>query len=950
MNNNPAAKILSAIVAVLWLLSPIAALAGPAPPGFLDASTVGAGYNPTDVTATLQSAINSGQDIWVPNMGTDWVITPIILTRNNQEIRFEEGVVVSAKAGSFLGGSDTLFLAASKHDVTLSGYGATFRMRQDDYTQSPYPVSEHRHAVVLSDATNFDILGITIEDTGGDGIYVGAGSSTFSQNVTIKDVTIDNAYRNGISVISADGVLIEDTVVINTSGTSPQSGIDIEPNFVTQTIQNIVIRDSVIMNNAWFGITWNNVNIQAGQAVTGTMENVTFYGNGFDGALMYLEDMPGVTATDSLYVNNGQHGFAVCNPSTPGGCGSSSVHSVDYSAFWGNSLGPLGTFASLGTGSITGTQPIFMSTTLGDPNFMYLDPSTSSAILEGAQDGSYMGARGLYGFADFNNDGTVDVADFNILYPNMLTSVTPFTDGDVNGDGFVGYDDFDLFKNVYYEGTAALTIGVPEPTTLALFVIAMLAWLPLRLRRSFAPIAVSDQPTISRVTIRRRRQTAHPTLVRILGTGIMVAALPNGAGAVTIFTHEDAVFLGGANAAIAGQWPAFALGISSIDDGSGGDVGTLNNFGTSSHKSYLKFDLSTLSANAANITFEIDRGTATGASVNVYGLIGSDSGWDDATTSWNTAPGNDIDRAADMLSDSVFGGAPLGSFSFTGGTTLSFDSMGLANYINSERVANGGDDIATLILTGVLPPTVNYNGFLYNEEDTPSKEGRLQIEEVGPSIHVRVNKSNGRLALVNEEVLSIDFDAYGIQSPSGLLDPFTWNSLEDQGKPNWVESNPTSNALLELNLVSSEVLVAGGVIDMGTGYTGGNAGLEDLTFFFSPNGGSTVQSSVEYVLAGDMNGDGSVDIADSPLIVQAIVDRASYDANAFTTTAGFPVDADFVGDIDGNGIFDLGDVGSFSALLGGPTSASAVPEPTSVSLLGIALGLIALSMRWSRKQ
>ena len=42
------------------------------PPGYVDASSYG--YNATDATAALQAAINTGQNVFVPDMGTDWFI------------------------------------------------------------------------------------------------------------------------------------------------------------------------------------------------------------------------------------------------------------------------------------------------------------------------------------------------------------------------------------------------------------------------------------------------------------------------------------------------------------------------------------------------------------------------------------------------------------------------------------------------------------------------------------------------------------------------------------------------------------------------------------------------------------------------------------------------------------------------------------------------------------
>ncbi len=469
------------ILAASVLISSATVFAGPPPPGFLDASTTGGGFNAADATNALQSAINTGQDVWVPNMGTDWIVKPILLTRSNQEVRFENGVVVIAKPGEFLSIEDRLFTVSGKSNVTLSGYGATFRMQQADYLQPPYTTLEFRHGVALLDVNNVDILGITIEDTGGDGIYVGTNSDAgFSRNVTIKDVIIDNAYRNGISVVSAEDLLIEDTVVANVDGTSPRAGIDIEPNTSDQRIQNVLIRNSVFLNNGNQGIAWSTPSIRNGEHITGTVENVTVYGNSASGMTMGLENLPGWTIKDSLFVNNDEYGFQVYVPGPTN-------QNIEYNALWGNTLGPINGPVTLGTGSITGVQPVFASTNLHDPLFMRLDPSTSLAIVFGASDGEYIGARGLsILLGDFDGDGHVDEADFNnFMVPNMLSSVAPYANGDVTGDGFVGFEDFRRFKTMHYEGTAVLSLDgttVPEPSAWALSLASLAAWLVARPR------------------------------------------------------------------------------------------------------------------------------------------------------------------------------------------------------------------------------------------------------------------------------------------------------------------------------------------------------------------------------------------------------------------------------------------------------------------------------------
>ncbi|MCC7349548.1 MAG: right-handed parallel beta-helix repeat-containing protein, partial [Phycisphaerales bacterium] len=302
--------ILMTAVAAMGVVTAAASAAMPL--GYVDASTFGGGYNATDATAALQAAIDSGNSqIFVPNKGTPWIIEPIFL-KSNKTILFESGTVVQAKAASFTGTADSLFTGVGNVNVTLSGYGATLRMNQSDYTDpNNYTASESRMGIRLYSVTNFQIEGLKIEDTGGDGIYLGAGSATsFNSNVSIKDVTLNNNYRNGISVISADGLTIDNATVLNTNGTAPKAGIDFEPNYNTQVLKNITVKNSIFASNGGNGIMFDLAKWDSGGTnqspynkqpsdVTATIENVTVYANAGDG-INLRESLKNVTFKDSI--------------------------------------------------------------------------------------------------------------------------------------------------------------------------------------------------------------------------------------------------------------------------------------------------------------------------------------------------------------------------------------------------------------------------------------------------------------------------------------------------------------------------------------------------------------------------------------------------------------------------------------------------------------------------
>ena len=474
---------------MLLSFAPVA-VAGP-PPGYVDATIFG--YDPLDATAALQAAINTGFNVWVPNVGTDWIVEPIFLTQSNQTILFEEGVVVAAKEGSFLGTHDYLFSNTTRANVRLEGYGATFRMRQQDYLAAPYPPSEFRFGISSLGTNGFEIVGLTIENTGGDGIYLGdAGGSTYSQNILIKDVTINNAFRNGISLISAANVTIENTVFVNTSGNFPSAGIDLEPNGDQYRMENIVIRDSVFLGNFREGIIWSLVDGEdpGNPPITGLVENITVLGNGRHGLAMSEGAIPGVTIKDSLIVENFADGFNVgfdCTISIPA-C--AVTHDIEYSAFWDNAGSAISGNAVLGTGSITNQEPSFVksfvSTDLNDPYFMYLEPSTSTAITQGASDGSYMGARPVLYSGDMDGDGLVTSDDAPLLIQALTDRAgydlngftTPGGDiidaninGDVNRNGIFDLGDVNALSAML--GGPASAGAVPEPSVAVLFGIAV---------------------------------------------------------------------------------------------------------------------------------------------------------------------------------------------------------------------------------------------------------------------------------------------------------------------------------------------------------------------------------------------------------------------------------------------------------------------------------------------
>jgi hypothetical protein len=240
------------------------------------------GFDPEDATEALQAAIDSGAPkVVVENMGRPWIVSRTINLRSNQEIVFEKGVIVEAKKGAFLGKGDCLFLAALQRNITIIGYGAVLRMRKLDYTQPPYEKAEWRHALSIRSCENVRVFGLTLASSGGDGIYLGvAKRGVPNSNIHIKDVVCVDNYRQGISVISAENVLMENVVMRDTSGTPPMAGIDFEPNDPTEVLSNIVMRNCVVQNNSGDGFAFylHNLN-SASRPISIRLEGCRSIGN-----------------------------------------------------------------------------------------------------------------------------------------------------------------------------------------------------------------------------------------------------------------------------------------------------------------------------------------------------------------------------------------------------------------------------------------------------------------------------------------------------------------------------------------------------------------------------------------------------------------------------------------------------------------------------------------------
>lgn len=242
-----------------------------------DFGAVGDGVS--DDTSAFDRALKSlprlGGTVLVPD--GDYRIDPV------RSVRLRDGTILQMSARAILRAIPT---AASQSAVVhietrnVQVVGGTIVGERREHRGSG---GEWGMGIQLRSATGVVVDGVQVRDCWGDGIYVGANQQnggSESRNVTIRRCHLANNRRQGLSLTAAIGVNVEDSTFADTNGTSPASGIDLEPNKQT-IVRDVVIARCAVTGNAGRGI------ILSGSAVTNVrIEDTKCTANEHEGILI----------------------------------------------------------------------------------------------------------------------------------------------------------------------------------------------------------------------------------------------------------------------------------------------------------------------------------------------------------------------------------------------------------------------------------------------------------------------------------------------------------------------------------------------------------------------------------------------------------------------------------------------------------------------------------------
>ncbi|WP_425396042.1 PEP-CTERM sorting domain-containing protein [Aeoliella sp.] len=587
-----------------------------------------------------------------------------------------------------------------------------------------------------------------------------------------------------------------------------------------------------------------------------------------------------------------------------------------------------------------------------------------------------------YSRSDLNTDGSLTLDDWLLFFPNTfadmdaLTAVEAALAGDLDLDGDNDVQDFGLFKADYDAANGAgafqaMVSGarVPEPSAMAMFALAAIGLASYRLKPKLSEIA-------------RRGAVAAVCLFLLLVVGQRVGnAVPvdftafnsdsfplvsGGPPAIWETTSTTARVPGNASPSVL-YGPSSALNkryIGRITPGTDDDMvglvfgyqpGDADYFGSLTGD-YLLIDWKGIDQNfdftddpadedgdIAFHQFTVGGTAPVGLGLSrVEGVPTADELW----LHTNYPPGNPYGGFPDDNPDGgvveLARGATLGSTAYPRNNT----SFLIDVTYTPTNITVLVDGVEQFNENGSFPD--GRFGLYTLQQSLPTFSNFEEVSVGFTGLEAVVDRSDGSVTLVNNGT-ALDIDFYQLTSPGGSLNSTIgtgsgeWTSINstesDAAGVGWDEAGGSSSTNIgELLLDGSATVAGSSMISLGEAYNN-LINAEDLVLRYRIAGSELVMEvDASYInsppagLAGDYNGDGTVNIADYTI----------WRNNLGSTTANLPGDstpgvvdaADYQVWRDNFGASSLGAVQS--------SSNTSIPEPASyVMLLGLTLTVLA---------
>jgi hypothetical protein len=266
----------------------------------------------------IQSALDEQGTVVIPP-GVYWIdCTQPLRPRSNSYMQIEPGAIFRALPHGKQ--RSQMILIENVNNVRVTG-GQFFGERDEhDFSDtSGSGTHEWNHCVAVYSATAVTLEKMQIQDFTGDAMSVGgggAGTKPPSVDVVLSQIVGTNCYRQGLSVTNMKTLRVYDCQFTKTNGTSPECGIDIEPER-GQVAEDIQIVGCYLATNDKFGL-----NILARTGTTnpgGIIRNVlvtecNIESNKSNGA--YAHNVQGLTVRNNRIASNSATGFVFSHSAT----------------------------------------------------------------------------------------------------------------------------------------------------------------------------------------------------------------------------------------------------------------------------------------------------------------------------------------------------------------------------------------------------------------------------------------------------------------------------------------------------------------------------------------------------------------------------------------------------------------------------------------------------------
>jgi hypothetical protein len=331
------------------------------------------------------------------------------------------------------------------------------------------------HAGDAAPSAGVAALGITeAPDKGYTDILAAAG------HTVTRVVGVENAQNVAGLQAQLNGF---DVVIISRSIGSGNFDSDGETAFWNGLTKPQMILSGYLTRNVRLGFTSGGTIPDTAGAIKLTAANPAhpiFKGIPLDGANQMVNDF-----TSGLPIFNGAEqrgisintdpltggGTLIARDSTPGDAGNSGTGMVI--AEWAAGASVPNTSGTAGS-DILGNKRLAFFTGGRETNGV---TSESAGVFDLTPNGQqmFLNAVNYLGLkaGDVDSDGDVDMVDFDAIKNHFQQSATLRSQGDLDGDGVVGFKDFRAWKNTFPFPVSDNLLGVPEPATAGLGLMAL---------------------------------------------------------------------------------------------------------------------------------------------------------------------------------------------------------------------------------------------------------------------------------------------------------------------------------------------------------------------------------------------------------------------------------------------------------------------------------------------